>query len=265
MAGDRVVKKRLLEKLQVTRQSLDGRVKTLQKKLPMSKEDALYLIAFNEQVKIDDQLDPETLERVGRYHTQLSEPTAAQPRSRASKSTRAPSKPKNVVVKFAGIDIEGVPGLTAGHAHEAKLMAERVYPILYVFENSARDIIERVLTAQWGGNWWEEVSWSEARRELKNRQEREGQDAWHSKRGDSPLAYLDLSHLVALVGKPKVWPYFESIFPRENWFAGVVDDLTVSRRVIAHMNPLTSADIEQVEAGFRRWVRQIKAKADLIP
>lgn len=45
----------------------------------------------------------------------------------------------------------------------------------------------------------------------------------------------------------------------------MVDDLTVSRRVIAHMNPLTTEDIEQVEAGFKKWVKQIKGKADRIP
>jgi len=92
----------------------------------------------------------------------------------------------------------------------------------------------------------------------------EDKDAWHSKRGTSPLAYPDLSHLVEVVSKPRLAPLFEDIFPRPTWFEGVVGDLTVSRRVIAHMNPLDGDDISQVEAGFRKWVRQITAKADQI-
>ena len=265
MPTNPIIRDRVLAKLGITRQSLDGRIKTLQKRLPMSKEYATYLIAFHEEVVIDDQLDAETLERIGRYHLQLAELPTPRPSSTAPATSSGRRGPREVVVKLAGIDIDGVPGLTAAHAKDAKLMAEKVYPILYVFENSARDIISRVLEAALGPDWWDDVSWSDARSEVKNRKAKEGHDAWHSNRGDSPLAYLDLSHLVALVGKPKVWPHFSSIFPRNNWFAGVVDDLTVSRRVIAHMNPLTPEDIEQVEAGFKKWVKQIKGKADLIP
>ena len=33
-------------------------------------------------------------------------------------------------------------------------MAERVYPLLYVFENSVRDLIELVLKAKYGNDWW---------------------------------------------------------------------------------------------------------------
>lgn len=266
MPTNPVIKDRLLTKLSIRRQSLDGRTRTLQKRLPMSKEDATYLIAFNEDVKIDDQLDAEILERIGRYHLQLADLSTSK-----SSSPSAPTEafvgrgPRQVVVKLAGIEIDEVPGLTAAHARDAKQMAERAYPILYLFENSARDIITRVLEAALGPDWWDEVAWSDIRAELQNRKAKEGKDAWHSKRGASPLAYLDLTHLVQLVGKPKVWPHFSSIFPRENWFAGVIDDLTVSRKVIAHMNPLTRDDIEQVEAGFKKWVKQIRAKADLIP
>ena len=105
-----------------------------------------------------------------------------------------------------------MPGLSTVHAREAKEMAEKVYPILYVFENSARDIIERVLEREFGEDWWNQVSWSEARSELERRKEKEGDD-WHSNRGEGPLAYLDLAHLVQLVKKPKVWPFFAGVVP----------------------------------------------------
>ena len=49
-------------------------------------------------------------------------------------------------------------------------MAEQVYPMLYVFENSARDIIERVLRAEFGDDWWQEASWSDLRSVVKSRQ-----------------------------------------------------------------------------------------------
>ena len=261
VASDPVIKKRLLDQLGIARQSLDGRVKTIQKSVPIGRDHAIYLIAFEEDVKIDDRLDPETLERVSRYAAQKRaerEPT----RSRSGSGGR---QSKTAAVKIANVRVEEIPGLSPTHAREAKVMAEKVYPVLYVFENSARDIIARVLEASLGPDWWDKVSYSEIRREVRRRKAQEGDEAWHSKRGDSPLAYLDLGHLSDLVGKPNVWPYFEEIFPRDNWVSAVVDDLTVSRRVIAHMNPLTDDDIKQVEAGFKRWVKQIRARAHLLP
>jgi len=261
VATDPVIKKRLLDQLEITRQSLDGRIKTIQKSVAISKDDATYLIAFERNVKIDDRLDPETLERVSRYATTRradKEPTR-------SANGYANRPPKTTVVKIANVPVEDIPGLLPAHAREAKVMAEKVYPILYVFENSARDIIARVLAANLGADWWDKVAYSEIRTEVKRRKAKEGEEAWHSKRGDNPLSYLDLDHLSDLVGKPKVWPHFKEIFPRDNWFSAVVDDLKVSRRVIAHMNPLTDDDIKQVEAGFKRWVKQIRARAHMLP
>lgn len=264
MATNQVIKKRLLEHLGITRQALDSRVQTIQKYHPIGKDDAVYLIAFEEDVRIDDQLDPDTLERLGRYAA-IRRADADSNGSPGGKVKPAKGTPKPTLVKIANLKVEDVPGLSPTHAREAKVMAEKVYPILYVFENSARDIISRVLEAALGPTWWDEVSYSKIRRKVRDRQAAEGDEAWHSKRGDNPLVYLDLSDLAELLRKPKVWQHFKDIFPRDNWFGAVVDDLTVSRRVVAHMNPLTPDDIQQVEAGFRRWVNQIREKAHLLP
>jgi hypothetical protein len=40
-------------------------------------------------------------------------------------------------VTVTGVKIGDVPGLKQSHATEAKAMAERVYPLLYFFENSS--------------------------------------------------------------------------------------------------------------------------------
>lgn len=258
---DPTITKRLLDELGITRQAVDSRVKTIQRHLAISKNDATYLIAFEANVKIDDRLDPETLERVSRYAAMRRRGT--EPAHGGNGTPKG--SPKSALVKIANVQVEDIPGLSPAHAREAGVMAEKVYPILYVFENSARDIIARVLEANLGADWWDKVAYSELKREVKRRRTQEGEEAWHSKRADNPLAYLDLGHLSDLVGKPTVWPYFQEIFPRDNWFSAVVDDLKVSRRVIAHMNPLSEDDIKQVEAGFRRWVKQIRAKAHLLP
>jgi hypothetical protein len=67
------------------------------------------------------------------------------------KSTRVT---KTLKVTIAGVDVGTIPALKPQHASEAKVMAEKVYPTIYIFENSVRDLIERVLQAQFGANWW---------------------------------------------------------------------------------------------------------------
>jgi hypothetical protein len=45
----------------------------------------------------------------------------------------------------------------------------------------------------------------------------------------------------------------------------ITSDMNVSRRVLAHMNPLAADDVKNIEAAFRKWVRQLQAVASLIP
>lgn len=158
-----------------------------------------------------------------------------------------------------------VPGLKASHMQEAKRMAE-VYPLLYVFENSARDLIDGVLTEKLGSDWWSKVATTKLQSEVSVRQKSEGHEAWHGKRGAHPIQYTDLPDLVTLVSSAAAWPHLRAILAnRQTWFQGIVEDLNVSRRVVAHMNPLASDDVKQVQAAFAKWSKQLDAKRDLIP
>ena len=71
--------------------------------------------------------------------------------------------------------------------------------------------------------------------------------------------------LPLIVTAPKAWPHFKNFFDRPSWFQELVNELNVSRRVAAHMNPLEDDDVKNVEAAFRKWAKLMKAKADLIP
>jgi len=120
------------------------------------------------------------------------------------------------------------------------------------------------LEAAVGKNWWTTAAvpkdiHDKARRYRKN----ELKEAWHGGRGSSPVQYIDLPDLVRLVEHN--WDEFKTIFPRKNWFGSVVDDLNVSRRVVAHMNALTAADVTQVEAGFAKWMRQLQSVQAQLP
>jgi hypothetical protein len=44
-----------------------------------------------------------------------------------------------------------------------------------------------------------------------------------------------------------------------------VNDLNVSRRIAAHMNPVSADDVKNIEAAFRKWTNTLKAKKDSVP
>jgi hypothetical protein len=229
----------------------------------MSYEDAIYALAHQNGVDITRELDAETVARVAGYLSQLSSSPASGGRPSAP-ARRTNARP--VLIEIAGVDVGKIPGMTQVHAREAKLMSTRVYPLLYVFENSARDVISRVLTAGVGPDWWQIiVPERPIRLEVAKRMRKEGLEAWHSKRSGNPLQYVDLPWLADIVRLPEAWPHFTPIFPRETWFDSVVDDLNISRRVLAHMNPLSSDDIKAVENGFRKWVKQLQARDSYLP
>jgi hypothetical protein len=260
MPTDPKIRDAVLKKLGgISKQALSARVKVIKRRIPMGTDDAVYVIAHGIGIDLSRRLDTETLERVGRHVSNLTAATAPESRTRAS------AAPAVRTVRIRAHDDFDLPGLRLAHATEVKRMAERVYPLLYLFENSARDLVDKVLTARVGRDWWDSLPAAKAMHASVNkRMKDEGLDAWHGKRGDHPLHYIDVSRLPLIVGDPDAWPHFSSIFPRRNWFEGVVEDLNVSRRVVAHMNPLSEPDIRQVEAGFRRWSRQLVARKDLI-
>jgi hypothetical protein len=116
-----------------------------------------------------------------------------------------------------------------------------------------------------GPNWWDEVVKKELRDKAAKRKQDEAKDPWHGKRGAAPIDYLDLSDLSLIVSGSKAWPHLKSVFPRISWFQELVNELNVSRRVAAHMNPLEPDDVKNVEAAFRKWAKLLKAKQDLLP
>jgi len=228
----------------------------------MTSEDAAYVLAHENGIDIGRHLDRDTLARVAGHVTQLKNAGGNQTSS-PPPSRRPAAVQKQVVVQIAGIAIDGVPGMTAKHAKEARLMAATVYPIMYVFENSARDVISKVLAKGIGADWWKSVVPEKIQKEAARRMRKAGDEAWHSRRGE-PIQYVDLPHLAEIVRSDAAWPHFKELLPRQNWFDSIVDDMNVSRRVVAHMNPLASDDIKSVENGFRKWVKQLEAKAELI-
>jgi hypothetical protein len=261
------VKNALLQKLGVSPQRLSQLAKQRKEQLPMSTALAVYTIAHENGIDISKHLSTEETADVRTLMSQLqrggSGPTPPAPNG-ARRRGRSGAGKREVKVVFGGVDAGTIPALKPTHAAEAKRMSERVYPTLYLFENSVRDLIELVLDAAHGKDWWNAAVPSKVRDKAEEHKKDEAKDPWHSPRGRRPIDYVLLNDLWAIIKHN--WTDFKAVFPNQAWVETLItSDMNVSRRPIAHMNPLAADDISNIEAAFRKWVKQLRAKKDELP
>lgn len=264
MWGQKELRAHLRERLDVGDRQLRRLIAKRATELPSTNEQALFVLAHEAGLRLQNYLMAEQIAEV-RGLTQgrnVVLPTTSS--NKAPKSKRTSSK-RTVGVAIAGVKIGEIPGLKQSHAAEAKAMAERVYPTLYLFENSVRDVIERVLSAKYGVSWWSAAVSPRVRAKAEQFKTEEEKDTWHGKRGRRDLDYLTLSQLWTIIRDR--WKDFEPLFPQgAAWVQALIEsDMNVSRRVVAHMNPLGEDDIKGLEASFRKWIKHLKAVEDKLP
>lgn len=262
MATNKVIKNALLKKRGITPQRLSQLTNARKRELPMSTEHAVYTIAFEHGIDIAKELDAEETAEVRRLVSALRSNGTIKP------EPKGPMKPtkvtKTVKVTIAGVDIDTIPALKPQHTSEAKVMAEKVYPTVYIFENSVRDLIERVLQAQFGANWWTTAIPGTIQKTAAKHKADVKNDPSHGRRGTREIDYVFLVDLWAIIKHQ--WKHFKALFPNQAWVETLItNDMNVSRRPLAHMNPLSVDDVTNVEVAFRKWVKQLRAVENLIP
>lgn len=149
--------------------------------------------------------------------------------------------------------------LTASKMHEGVEMAQTYYR-LYIFENSLRQFIIEVMAKQFGSNWWKLQVNKKTRERAADRETKEKANRWHGLRGDHPIYYVDISDYKRILSKN--WKTaFEPIFPglprSMEWILNRIDEIILSRNIIAHMNPLPKRDRKRVEIYLEDWLAQI--------
>jgi hypothetical protein len=264
MATNRKLREALLKDLGVSRQRLSQLAKKRKSELPMSTEQAHYTIAHENGIDIAKYLSPDETAEVRNLVAQLPRRSAGVPQANGGRSPSAATKRKPALVTIAGVNVEKIPGLSASHASEAKQMAEKVYPMIYVFENSVRDVVERVLSAAIGSDWWSKAVPPKVKKRAADHKASEKKEPWHGRRGAREIDYVYLSDLWLIIKHQ--WTHFKNLFPSQAWVESLItSDMNVSRRPIAHMNPLAADDVSNLEAAFRKWVKQLKAVSKDLP
>jgi hypothetical protein len=144
----------------------------------------------------------------------------------------------------------------------------RVYPLLYVLENSIRELINRVMREAHGDDWWDTQL---TKGKLKNvgqkasdRMRTEKKHTWHQRRGAHPIDYVDMLDLESLI-LSKQSLFIPQIIPDRLWFEQFMRELYPSRNVVCHMNPLDSDNVHDMRLRVRKWEKLLKNARDQIP
>lgn len=254
------LKEALLNKLRITPQALSQRCQQLKTQIPMSTEDAVYIIAQQNGIRLDKYLNEEKINQVRILLQQLS----SQSPSTSVKTRKQDDKhiAKSYVFRI-GKDFRLTdPILPRKKLVEASEMSG-VFPYIYVLENSIREFIDKIMTTKFGADWWDSQAPPELKKDVSKKMATDKKDSWHQRRGDRPIDYLDLIELPRVMNKIGQF-VVPDIIPSLEWFRELVKEVYKSRCVVCHMNPLEKNNADAVMVRFIQWEKLIDANKDLI-
>lgn len=252
----RQLRRDLLAKLGVTSQRLSQRVQEIKRVLPMSPQEATCILAHQEGLHLDRYLDKDKLPKIRQLIATLPTTPPSGP-ARPGRTKAATRKAPKAVHVTIGRDIKlSDPVLPQRIIKEAKLMAEKVYPLLYIFENSVREVVQQIMNRALGAQWWSAAVPKEIAAQVAKRMRKEKRNAWHGKRAAHPIYYADMGHLKQIVTLH--WEHFAPLFPDEAWFTSRFDAVAFSRNVVDHHNPLANDDIKGLQVYTSQWHKQIR-------
>jgi hypothetical protein len=252
----------LVEELKITRQAIEQHRDKIKKKYgPMSDAEAYGVIGHlaGKDVSKLLGLDSETLGRVRDICFRIQNPE----KESSLKKSNIPNKKggKNIhrVIRIGDHDNYKDPLLPERIIDDAKNM-RNIYATLYIFENSVREVISRVMAKKYEGDWWNKLNAPKAqkmRRDVKGRMATETKNAWHGKRGNHPIYYTDISDLINII--EEYWSDFSSLFPGFKWVETRIGEISISRNVVDHHNPLKDNDQQRVLVYFNDWCDQVES------
>lgn len=257
MPTNRALRAELLRKKGWSKHNLSDRVQVKKKKSPMSTEEATYLIAHENGIKVDKYLKPEVVAQIRALVHQQAGAASASAAPRPLK--RAGGKAEIREIRFPNEFKATNPLLSPSKLNEAKEMA-RIFPLLHVIENSMRELIKRVMHAKYGPDWWNTRLTSGRPKSVAgtaaDRMKTETQRRWHQRRGSHPIDYVNLEDLGTII-KSHQTDFIPGIISDIEWFNHLMRELDPSRNVVCHMNPLDDGNITDIKSWFRKWERTI--------
>jgi hypothetical protein len=259
MARNADLRKLLQQSLGIERAQLYKRAEVIANSLSINTSDAILVLAAKSRINLQKHgIASAKLEEIRKLlpHVSATNPPAAVPVT-SSNGKRGKAKSKKAF-KVKVRDAENDPILARATHAEMEAMAP-VYKTLYTLENSIRQFINRVIRAKHGQEWWDKLAPRGLKDTVAKRMKDESVNAWHQKRSASPIDYLDLDQLPALVRQTQA-DFVPTFFKSVEWFQHFIDEVYQSRCVVCHMNPLIQNNVDGVGVRFNQWENLVKEK-----
>jgi hypothetical protein len=256
MATDRRLKAALLDRLRVTPQRLSQLVAQIKRNYgPMTTAEATYVLAHQRGLDITRYLDSAQVDRV---RSMLPRGVAPVQTEAGAKVRPQPARPLRIAPKLEVVDAL----LSETVAGDLAAMAD-LYPRMYIFENSVRSVIVRVLASVHGRDWWDACAPTDVKNKVRDRKRDEARKPWHGKRNSHEIYYSDFGDLRRMIiGN---WDAFQAIFPNQPWITQRLDELEAPRNVLAHHNPVAKRDRTRIELYFDDWISLLNDRREAIP
>lgn len=255
--SDKKLKAALIKKTRVSRQAIEARVKRIQEKYgPFSPEVAYGIVAQKAGLEVSKSIsDQNTLAIIRQEMDRIVQLESDDPKPRPK--TIVKSVPVNIGKELKLSD----PILKKQVLTDAKEMTT-TYAELYVFENSVRELINKVLSKKIGVDWWDTSVSKSIKDGAQGRIDKEERNAWHGRRGAHPIYYSDISDLQSIIQRH--WEHFRDIFPDQSWVMVRISEISLSRNIVHHHNPLRKRDRQRLSIYLKDWHDQITANKSKI-
>lgn len=251
MAIKKEVREALKQKFSdVTQRRIDQIITETGKKYGVLNHDiAGYLLAHEKGIRLAKYLDKPIIEKVEQSIQKGPKIIVEHGKKRTEQ------KSQQITINIGREFSINHPILSRKLVTEAQDMA-KVYPTIYVFENSVRNVVQVVLEKKHGTNWWDTKVSTKIRKKVSDRMNDEEVHKWHGKRGAHQIFYSDIEDLSDIISTN--WNDFKQYFPNQAWVKTMIEIIGKSRNVVAHNNPLKKEDVDSVKVHFRNWTNQLK-------
>lgn len=242
-------------------------------KLSVPTEILFYLMALENEIDIESYIDKDILLNITDWQLKIErkEPSLLPNINDKRDKTLIKSKKRIKEIKQTDIKIEtdiliiekeeiDISYISKSIINEIITMKD-VYPWVYLFENSVRNLILNVMKKNSVSDWWDNNVPQPIKRKVEDRKKNEVNNQWHrGKRGTHNIYYTDLNDLYRIITNGNNWDYFKDIFPKQSFIETIFDFIEQSRNIIAHNNPLPKDEREDLIKDIKRWFRQIEDK-----
>jgi len=210
---------------------------------PMTSDEAGYVLAHQYGIDLPKYL---TISDIDRIRSLIPRDI---PIIKAPKVVKQKTKPKKKA--YTSYPLINVNRIRIAHS-----LGVEIYPLLFILENSIRELINQKLSAV-GSNWWETEVPAKVKNNVSRTMSIEKRYPYRDTRGNHPLLYANFSDLkeIILANKDK----FSDVILDFDWFKVKMEEVYMARNNLAHCVPLSSDDRARIAIFHRDWARLLDA------